>query len=67
MTENAINEQIEALLTEQPDMERPDRTRHAGKTEIDVRKNDRLLQIVRRKFLPHAGYVDWNFEGKSLG
>lgn len=31
-----------------------------------ARKDDRLLQIVTRYYMPHAGYVDWDFDGRTL-
>ena len=33
---------------------------------MKARKDDRLLQIITRYYMPHAGYVDWGFDGRTL-
>lgn len=66
MTEIELNEQLVTLLTERPNKRKPKRNRKAYEIEMGVRKNDRLLQIINRHYIPHAGYVDWGFDGKTL-
>lgn len=66
MTEIELNEQIETLLTEHPNMDKSNRRRKTSKQEIDIRKDDRLLRIISRHYIPHAGYVDWGFDGVTL-
>ena len=31
-----------------------------------IRKNDALMRIVTRKYVPHAGYIDYGFDGDTL-
>ena len=31
-----------------------------------IRKNDALMRIVTRKYVPHAGYIDYGFDGNTL-
>lgn len=66
MTEIELNEQIEALLNEVPNQTRTMRSRRAQIRELKVRKDDRLLLIIQRHYIPHAGYVDWDFDGATL-
>ena len=33
---------------------------------MKVRKNDRLRRIVTRSYVPHAGYIDYGFDGDTL-
>ena len=66
MTEIELNEQIKTLLTEHPNVDKPNRSRKTCKQEIAVRKDDRLLRIISRHYIPHAGYVDWSFDGVTL-
>lgn len=66
MTEIELSEQIETLLTNQPNPEKPNRIHNGSRKEIGSRKNDRLLRIVRRHYIPHAGYVDRDFDGETL-
>ena len=66
MTEIELNEQIVALLTEQPNQRNPHQQWNAYKIDRAVRKDDQLLRIVTRHYVPHAGYVDWGFDGSTL-
>ena len=31
-----------------------------------IRKNDALMRIVTRRYVPHAGYIDYGFDGDTL-
>ena len=66
MTEIELNERIESLLTEsaQPSVSR--RSGTAYRREMRIRKNDRLMRIVTRSYVPHAGYIDYGFNGETL-
>ena len=33
---------------------------------MHIKKNDDLLKIVTGQYAPHAGYVDWGFQGRTL-
>ena len=66
MTEIELNEKIEVILADTPVREKERRAKRARAREIKVRKNDELLKIVSRHYVPHAGYVDWGFEGRTL-
>lgn len=65
MTEIELNEKITTLLTEQPNQEKK-QSRRPYAREIRVKKNDRLLRIIQRHYMPHAGYVDCGFDGTTL-
>ena len=60
MTEIELNKKIENLLTESAPRQ-PSRRR-----EMRIRKNDALMRIVTRKYVPHAGYIDYGFDGDTL-
>ena len=66
MTEIELNEKIEAILADNPVREKEHRAKRARARDTKVRKNDELLKIVNRHYVPHAGYVDWGFEGTTL-
>ena len=68
MTEIELNEQLAALL-ERPEKE-PGHSRRTGRRyrrKKGQEKADRRLSIVQLSgYAPHRGYVDWDFEGKTL-
>lgn len=66
MTEIELNEQIESLLTEPALQRQPRRSGAAYRREMRVRKNDRLMRIVTRSYVPHVGYIDYGFDGDTL-
>ena len=41
-------------------------TSRAFRRQMKVRKNDQLMRIVVRHYVPHAGYIDWGFKGDTL-
>ena len=57
-----IEAQRLALLPPTP----PRRTGRRYRRERNVHANDRLLKIIRRYYIPHAGYIDYGFEGTTL-
>lgn len=68
MTETELNEQLAALLEKSE--EEPGHQRRTGRQYRRWKgqeKSDRRLAIVRLSgYAPHRGYVDWDFEGKTL-
>ena len=66
MTEIELNEQIERLLTESATGQPSRRTGSAYRREMRIRKNDALMRIVTRRYVPHAGYIDYGFDGDTL-
>lgn len=69
MTEIELNEKLaqieeERLATLPPLLKR--RTGQAFRRRMHIKKNDDLLKIVTRQYAPHAGYVDWGFQGRTL-
>lgn len=66
MTEIELSERIEALLTENPVQQKAGQGHKSYSREMQVRKEDRLLQIISQSYRPHAGYVDWDFSGPTL-
>ena len=69
MTETALSEvliQIELQRLELTPAQSSWRTGRNYRRQMDVRKNDRLLRIVTRHYVPHAGYIDWGFDGNPL-
>ena len=66
MTEIELNAQIESLLTEQAQQSPGRRTGAAYRREMCIRKNDALMQIVTRRYIPRGAYVDWEFDGSTL-
>lgn len=57
-----IEEQRKAMLPPQPRR----RTGKAYRRQMHIKKNDELLHIITRHYVPHAGYVDWSFDGSTL-
>ena len=57
MTEIELNEKIENLLTESAPRQPSRRTGSAYRREMRIRKNDALMRIVTRRYVPHAGYI----------
>ena len=66
MTEIELNEKIENLLTESAPVQSSRRTGSAYRREMRIRKNDALMRIVTRRYVPHAGYIDYGFDGDTL-
>lgn len=66
MTEIELNKKIENLLTESAPRQPSRRTGSAYRREMRIRKNDALMRIVTRKYVPHAGYIDYGFDGDTL-
>ena len=66
MTEIELNEKIENLLTESAPRQPSRRTGSAYRREMRIRKNDALMRIVTRRYVPHAGYIDYGFDGDTL-
>ena len=66
MTEIELNKKIENLLTESVPRQPSRRTGSAYRREMRIRKNDALMRIVTRKYVPHAGYIDYGFDGDTL-
>ena len=66
MTEIELNEKIENLLTESAPRQPSRRTGSAYRREMRIRKNDALMRIVIRRYVPHAGYIDYGFDGDTL-
>ena len=66
MTEIELNEEIENLLTESAAGQPSRRTGSAYRREMRIRKNDSLMRIVTRRYVPHAGYIDYGFDGDTL-
>lgn len=66
MTEIELNEKIENLLTESAPRQPSRRTGSAYRREMRIRKNDALMRIVTRRYVPHAGYIDYGFDGNTL-
>ena len=69
MTEIELNEKLKEIERErcnalpcQPNR----RTGKAYRRQMHIKKNDDLLRIVIRHYVPHAGYVDWDFDGQTL-
>lgn len=66
MTEIELNENIAALLTERPVERKPSEGSRRYRRTMKVHKDERLVQIVSRHYIPHAGYADWRFDGTTL-
>ena len=64
MTEEELNERIAKII--QPLRTPSRKSGDAYRREMKIQKNDRLMRIVVRKYIPHAGYVDYGFEGRTL-
>lgn len=54
------------MLAERPDRAKPGAVSKWSRRCIAVRKDDRLLGIIKKRYIPHAGYVDWGFDGRTL-
>ena len=65
-TELELNEKILILLTESAPRQPARRTSSAYRREMRIRKNDALMRFVTRRYVPHAGYIDYGFEGNTL-
>ena len=66
MTEIELNKKIENLLTESVPRQPSRRTGSAYRRELRIRKNGALMRIVTRRYVPHAGYIDYGFDGNTL-
>ena len=68
MTEIELNAQLEKLeelrISNLPKSPRR-RTGSQYRREKRVQKNDRLMRIVTRQYVPHAGHVDWSFDPET--
>ena len=64
MTEIELNEKITNLLSENPTQQKQSRRPYAR--ENRAKKDDRLLRIIQRYYIPHAGYVDCGFDSTTL-
>lgn len=68
MTETELNEQLAALL-ENSEKETScwRQTGRLYRRRKEQEKSDRLLAIIQTaRYGPHRGYVDWDFQGKTL-
>ena len=69
MTEKEFNETIAQIEQERLARLPPLPQRRTGRhyrRQMKVRKNDRLWSIIRGRYMPHAGYMDWDFTGRTL-
>ena len=69
MTEIELNEKLNMIEQERIAILPPSPKRHTGKAyrrQMRVKKNDELMRIVTRHYVPHAGYIDWGFDGSTL-
>lgn len=66
MTEIELNARIDALLTENPVQQKAGQDRRLHRRAMKVHKDDRLLRIINRNYVPYAGYVDRGFNGQTL-
>ena len=66
MTEIELNEQIETLLTDPAPQKINQHSGTAYRREMRFRKNDRLMRIITRSYVPHTGYIDYGFDGDTL-
>ena len=68
MTEIELNEQLAALLENSE--KAPSCLRRTGRQyrrRKEREKSNRLLAIIQTaRYGPHRGYVDWDFEGRTL-
>jgi hypothetical protein len=44
----------------------PRKTGRAYRRKMKIRKEDRLYHIVKGHYMPHVGWVDWEFNGRTL-
>lgn len=42
------------------------KTGRAYRRKMKVQKEDRLYHIVKNHYMPYVGYVDWDFDGRTL-
>lgn len=68
MTETELNERIAELQENDSETARQrQKARHRLRRITSVRKTDNLLRIINYGgYAPHRGYVDWEFDGKTL-
>lgn len=69
MTETEINEALLRIEQQRNELLLPTPKRRTGtqyRRQMHFRKNDRLMEIVTRHYIPHAGYIDWGFDGRTL-
>lgn len=64
MTAFEINEQLAVLLSENPVQLK--QSNRFSIRKISAAKNNRLMRIIRRHYIPHAGYIDYDFDGFTL-
>ena len=61
-----IEKQIEQLMSDDILACNQRRSGRAYRRQMRIRKTDRLMKIVTRHYIPHAGYIDYGFDGKTL-
>lgn len=69
MTETELNMKLESLEINPHNGVEDKGLRGTGRAYrriMNVRKYKRLYKIVTTSYIPHAGYVDWNFENGRL-
>lgn len=68
MTETELSERIADLTQNDEAAEKKKKqARHRNRRRSSVRKNDRRLQIISYGgYAPHLGYVDGDFDGRTL-
>ena len=69
MTEIELNEKLNMIEQERKALQPPSPKRHTGKAyrrHMRIKKNDELMRFVTRHYVPHAGYIDWGFDGSTL-
>ena len=68
MTEIELNERLAELPVSESAKERQKQiSRRRMRRATKIRKNDRRLRITYYGgFAPHRGYVDWEFDGRTL-
>ncbi|MDD3231425.1 MAG: hypothetical protein PHE09_19765 [Oscillospiraceae bacterium] len=69
MTEIELNEALLQIEQQRITLLPPPPQRRTGRDyrrQRHIRKNDELMRIVTRAYVPHAGYIDWGFIGETL-
>ena len=69
MTDREFNERLEQLEKQRTELLSEKNCRNKtrrNRRENKVRKDDKLLRVITRHYVPHAGYVDWGFDGDTL-
>lgn len=69
MTETELNERIGQIESLRAELLEPAPLRRSGRAyrrEMQNRKNDLLMRIVTRSYVPHIGYINGGFDGPTL-